>query len=588
MKPWTGAYGSQTRDGSFTVGPMIWAAAHTTQFSKSGWTYLRTSGSSTTPSASGFGSGMLASGGSYVTLADYAASAPGAAAADYTIVIEKMSSEHSSCVRPHLAPYPSAPELATFQLAGPAKGRVTSLNVWYTHWAYYPGDKTVEFQQLAPIAVAADGTFSLNVTVDSLYTLTTMSGGAKGAPASPPPPPTLFPAAWTDDFSQCPISSEAAFWADQNGIWECVESGDATHGIVMQQQVPIKPVTWGGDIRPHSLIGHRDTFDASLVIDAFITEPGASAMVGVHAQGTDNPVGQLFLMRSNGTWALYGRITDVNAQGKAVMEGSSPVPMAAGAWHTYRMDINGSALNVWVDGTPVITNYNTTTAGLPTSGHFLIGTGEYGEYTQFDNVQLYSTFRKCPGSAKPAAGSPVVMSNCIGEVGLAPNTAWAWSAPQGGWNGSFSLVSDPTLCLTSADPDAAGTTWLVLAACNPADARQNWMWKFEGIAPDNERKSAIYNSVGCVDQYGQGSDIGEQLDAYTCNGGTNQAFFYDYDESTVRFRPPSLATARCAARMPPASRLEHTHTLFNPTLPAALQISNEWSAVCLGVGPCDA
>ena len=142
-----------------------------------------------------------------------------------------------------------------------------------------------------------------------------------------------------------------------------------------------------------------------------------------------------------------------------------------------------------------------------------------------------------------------MLSKCIGEVGYHPNTAWAWSAAPGSWNGSFSLSSDPTLCLSSASPDATGTSWLVLDSCDPTDVRQNWAWKFEGIAPDNERKSQISNSVGCVDPMSQGSDIWSQLDAFTCNGGTNQAFFYDYDESTI---------------------------------------SNEWSAVCLGVGPCDA
>ena len=168
MKPWTGAYGSQTRDGSWTVGPMVWAAAHTTQFTRADWLYLKTSGAAAPPAGAGFGAGLLAQGGSFVTLGDYSASAPGAPAADYTIVVEKMSSEHSSCVRPHLEPYASADEVATFQLAGPMRGRVTSLNVWYTHWAYYPGDATVEFQQLAPIAVAADGTFPLNITVASM------------------------------------------------------------------------------------------------------------------------------------------------------------------------------------------------------------------------------------------------------------------------------------------------------------------------------------------------------------------------------------------------------------------------------------
>ena len=531
MKPWDGAYGSSRKDGSFTVGPMVWTSAHTTQFSKPGWTYLLSAGASS--GVPGTGSGMLAQGGSYVTLADWTASpAGGSAAAAYTIVIEKFSSERSSCVRPHLNPYPSAPELATFQLAGHLRGAVTTLQVWMTHFAYHAGDVTEEFVSLPPITVGADGTFALNITVDSMYMLTTLTTGAKGSFPGTQPTPTLFPAAWVDDFNACRISSEAPYFTDQNGVWECVPSGDPAHGTVMQQMVPLRPVTWGGDIRPHSLIGHRDTFDASLNIEAYITEPGASVLLGVHMAGTDNPAGPLVLVNASGAWAVYSQISDVNGNGKALATGTAPVPIGAGAWHTYRYDVNGTVINFWVDGAQMITNWNYTAAGIwGKSGHFLIGTGEYGHFTQFDNVALYSTFKNCPGAAVPAAGSPVVMSSCLAEVGPHPNTAWDHNTAPGQWNGTMSLRSNPSLCLTSAAPDAMGTSWLVLASCNPADPKQVWTWKFEGVAPDRERASQISNSVGCIDQYNQGSDIGDQLDAYSCNQGENQAFFYDWDES---------------------------------------------------------
>jgi galactosylceramidase len=521
MKPWTGNYGSQRHDGSFTVGPMVWAAAHTTQFSKPGWSYLPV----------GQGSGMLSAGGSYVTLADFTAGGPAPAAV--TMVIEKMSSEHSSCVRPHLAPYPTADEEATFQLAGHLKGSVTTLNVWYTHFAYHAGDATVEFEQLAPIAVAADGTFSLKVTVDSMYTLTTVATGAKGSFPDAVPAPTLFPPVWADDFEACPISSEAAYWADQNGVWECRPSGDPAHGTVMQQMVPLRPVTWGGDIRPHSLIGHRDTFDASFNIDAYITEPAGSILLGVHMAGTDNSAGTLLLVNASGAWGVYKQISDVNGAGKALATGQAPMAIGAGAWHTLRFDVNDTVINVWVDGAPLIVSWNASANGLGASGHFLMGTGEYGHFTQFDNVALYSTFRGCPGSAVPAAGSPVVLSSCLGEVGAHPNTAWTHNAAPGQWNGTMALTANPSLCLTSAPQDAAGTSWLVLAACDATDPKQIWTWKFEGIAPDRERASQISNSVGCIDQYLQLSDIGMPVDAYSCNGQTNQAFFYDWDEQTM-------------------------------------------------------
>jgi hypothetical protein len=112
----------------------------------------------------------------------------------------------------------------------------------------------------------------------------------------------------------------------------------------------------------------------------------------------------------------------------------------------------------------------------------------------------------------------------------------------------MSLTSNPGLCLTSAPADASNVAWLVLAACDATDPKQIWTWKFEGIAPDRERASQISNSVGCIDQYLQLSDIGTPLNAYPCSGAINQAFFYDWDEQTI---------------------------------------GNEWSAVCAGIGPCD-
>ena len=157
-------------------------------------------------------------------------------------------------------------------------------------------------------------------------------------------------------------------------------------------------------------------------------------------------------------------------------------------------------------------------------------------YTQFDNLQLYSSFRACPGAAVPAPGSPVVMSSCLSEVGPHANIMWDFNPSEPmGFNGTFSLKAQPSLCLAAAPADAQGTSWLVLATCAPGEASQVWQWDFEGIAPDNERKSQIKNvgSGGCIDQFGESSDIGEQLDAWACNGGLNQAFWYDWDESAI-------------------------------------------------------
>lgn len=63
---------------------MLWATAHTTHFTEPGWRYLTV----------GSGSGLLAQGGSYVTLVD--------GNGGVTVVIEKMAWAHSQCIRPSI------------------------------------------------------------------------------------------------------------------------------------------------------------------------------------------------------------------------------------------------------------------------------------------------------------------------------------------------------------------------------------------------------------------------------------------------------------------------------------------------------
>ena len=60
-----------------------------------------------------------------------------------------------------------------------SSSRPPLVQVWYTHWAYYPGDKSVEFAKQTPITVGADGTFSLPIAVDSITTISTVTTANK-------------------------------------------------------------------------------------------------------------------------------------------------------------------------------------------------------------------------------------------------------------------------------------------------------------------------------------------------------------------------------------------------------------------------
>lgn len=530
MQPWVGSYGSWHADGTWTAGPMIWATAHTTQFTEpEAWQYLQ----------HGFGSGLLSSGGSFVTMVN-------SQSRDLTIVIEKMSYDHSFCVRPGLAKFNTSNETISLEIVGvDSAWNITELHVWFTHWAYDSGDRTVEFEYLGTTNVV-DGVVTVEATVNSMYTLTTVATGVKGAPRSIPQQPSLFPPAFEDDFESCRISGEAKYFSDQNGVFECVDSNDEAHGVVMEQMVPMRPVTWGGDIRPHSLIGHRDAKNTSLAIDGYMPNMNGSILLGVRMQGTDNSNGILWSIDTSNQWAIWRQVSDVGGD-FPLATGVVDQPILPGVWNRYRIDVNGSALRVWVNGVLVVPYVNVS--GMTQSGHALIGTVRYGQSTRYDNIELYSAYTH-PSASTAQAGDALCVVECNSEVGLVATSQWTYNgAPNAGGPGSLvSLRNQPWLCLAATPTvSSGGAWWLTVAPCNISDAHQLWSWSFSGIAPDAERVSFMYlpASSRCLDIYNTHPDIGAPMDAWECNFGTNQAFFYDHDAGEIANEAASTCVGVC-------------------------------------------
>jgi hypothetical protein len=346
---------------------------------------------------------------------------------------------------------------------------------------------------------------SLFLDVDSLYTLTTLTTGNKGT-FSTPPPPAVFPAAHVDDFNACAESAEPPYWSDQNGAFECTQTGDATHSVVMRQMVPLKPVAWGGDIRPHSLLGSRDMFDVSISIDVRITDANGSAIVGARLQGTTNSQGVLWSVNATGGWNITQGMSVVQTP-NPMMAGVLPGGFGVNTWHTIRLDVNGTKLNLWVDGAPTITNGDVTWAGA--SGHTGIGTVQYAHFTEFDNVALYSTQVVC--SATPALGVAVKAVPCASEIGPRaggqlvftasdPSTC-PYGSPCAGGIGTFAVASNPSLCLSASGAASANLWPVVLATCNANDPaqifKQNYnMLYSSSIAHNGELGMRIWG-VGC-------------------------------------------------------------------------------------------
>ena len=194
----------------------MWVTAHWSQFTEpySGdWVYL----------ANRTGAGYLRQGGTYVTLRNQRTG-------DWTLIIEKQKSD------------PGAPssESATFHLdatlAGAAPGG--QLQVWKSVVDYSRADNDTSqyFLKQAPITLGPGVTsFSLDIAVGDVYTITTQANAGNKGSFAPPPPPTPFPTTWDDDFSKCIVGQEADYFTSQDGAFQCIKSSDGSNNTVMRQ-----------------------------------------------------------------------------------------------------------------------------------------------------------------------------------------------------------------------------------------------------------------------------------------------------------------------------------------------------------------
>lgn len=142
--PWSGAY---------EITSPTWALAHTTQFAPIGWRYASHAG----------GVGLLSKGGSYVTRVSPDKK-------DISIVVEKMTHEHSACARGNNPSYATAPEEVVFILNGSFAG-IKTLHVWYSNLSEAAGtlnpDDSQLFLKQADVAVV-NGRVSLMVNPEEM------------------------------------------------------------------------------------------------------------------------------------------------------------------------------------------------------------------------------------------------------------------------------------------------------------------------------------------------------------------------------------------------------------------------------------
>jgi len=288
-EPWSGHY---------VVESPIWITSHTTQFTSIGWYYLR----------HGFGVQKLDHGGSFVTLTDENHE-------HITIVIETMTHNHSVCIRPSLPEYTVVAQHADFQLKE-SLSNIQNLMVWKTKLGF-DGKSTTLFEQQSPIQLH-NGTFSLHLYPDEVYTLTTLTVGHHGS-HSPPPASKPFPLPYHDDFEKYNIGEEADHYAPQAGVWEVHQTNDAGHSKVNRQVVLSDPIYWCSTGNSTINIGGDYSWsDIQVQVDVFV--PSVNGSTGVFTAtrvdrggcGINDATGIFFVLYPDG--GMYEVTTDLARQ----------------------------------------------------------------------------------------------------------------------------------------------------------------------------------------------------------------------------------------------------------------------------------
>ncbi|RXM94793.1 Galactocerebrosidase [Acipenser ruthenus] len=217
--------------------------------------------------------------------------------------------DHSVCIRPPLPGFNVSAQNATFSLKG-SFSTLTVLQVWYSRFDFKTRKPTY-FKQLSPIKLS-DGSFTLNLNVDEVYTLTTITTGKKGSYPKPPDSKP-FPKKYLDDFNvRNPSFTEAPYFADQTGVFEYFinMSDPGDHVFTLRQVVTQRPVTWVADAdQTISVIGDHSWQNMTVSCDIYIetANKGGVFVAGRVTKGggeVRNTKGIFFWVFADGTYKV--------------------------------------------------------------------------------------------------------------------------------------------------------------------------------------------------------------------------------------------------------------------------------------------
>lgn len=197
-----------------------------------------------------------------------------------------------------------------FQLSGFDFGSNKNLHFWSTN-------ETHAFIYLGIIPLdGSTNQFSISISPDSIYTISSLKGQKKGNHPTPPPSKS-FPLPYSQKFAGLKIGTMAPYLSDQGGSFAISKDLRSPSAGNVLQQVVIQnpgPNQWVANPNPITLIGDASWTNYNVTIvgrnDGGAVSTSYLVLCGrIGPFGTfDNkfyPNGYCFQVNGTGTWAIY-------------------------------------------------------------------------------------------------------------------------------------------------------------------------------------------------------------------------------------------------------------------------------------------
>jgi galactosylceramidase len=295
--------------GYYKVQPMLWAYAHTTQFTEAGWKYLDGACGQFVPGNRN---------GTYVTLRDTAGS-------NWSTIIVTQT----------------ATSLAATITGGLSTGPIF---VWKS-------DSLQQFIQQSSIT-PVNGSFTISLAANSIYTLSTTTGQQKGTKTIPSPGDLNFPSTGTPIFpfpyyenyeGYASGSCMPRYHSDQHGTFEVYYAPDGRKCLRQ-----IVTGTSSQFDRAVSAIGNNAWTNYDVVADVFVD----SGEVGLGGRYAEYRSFCGIELSKDGSWRLHDLSGTLGGTSQQLRTGSIS-GFNGNAWHNLRVSFNGTTIEGFIDNVKV-------------------------------------------------------------------------------------------------------------------------------------------------------------------------------------------------------------------------------------------